>query len=83
MLIVQNQFASTTTVWVLFLFLGWSYGSLGKVGLQIVYYITFGGLGIWTLIRLFTLNGAIKTYNKELAIKQGLSADEMMQLGVI
>jgi len=83
MLIVQNQFASPTTVWVLFLFLGWSYGSLGKVGLQIVYYITFGGLGIWTLIRLFTLNGAIKTYNKELAIKQGLSADEMMQLGVI
>jgi hypothetical protein len=56
---------------------------LGKVVLQILYYITFGDLGIWTLIRLFTLNGAIKAYNKELAIKQGLSADEMMQLGVI
>tara|TARA_B100000780_G_C21065369_1_gene428375 strand:+ start:628 stop:900 length:273 start_codon:yes stop_codon:yes gene_type:complete len=83
MLMAQNQFANTTTVWVLFLFLGWSYGSLGKIGIQILFYITFGGFGIWALIRLFTLSGAIKAYNKKVAMRLGLSADEMMQLGVI
>lgn len=83
MLIAQNQLANTTTVWLLFLFLGWSYGSLGKVGIQILYYITLGGFGFWALIRLFTLSGAIKAYNKEVCMRYGLSADEMMQLGAL
>ena len=82
-LLAQNQLANKTTTWLLFLFLGWSYGSLGKIGLQILYYITIGGLGLWTLIRFFTLNGAIKKYNKNICIRLGLSADEMLMLGVI
>ena len=82
-LLAQNQLANTTTTWLLFLFLGWSYGSLGKIGLQILYYITLGGFGLWTLIRLFTLNEAIKEYNKNICVRIGLSADEMLMLGVI
>tara|TARA_B110000503_G_scaffold113817_1_gene170952 strand:- start:80 stop:352 length:273 start_codon:yes stop_codon:yes gene_type:complete len=82
-LLAQNQLANKTTTWLLFLFLGWSYGSLGKIGLQILYYITIGGLGLWTLIRFFTLNGAIKKYNKNICIRLGLSADEMLMLDVI
>lgn len=83
MLIAQNQMANPTTIWLLFLFLGWSYGSLNSMGLQILFYLTFGGLGLWALIRLFTLSGAIKSYNKQICRNSGLTAEEMLQLGVI
>lgn len=81
-MIYQNRKANPTTVWLLFIFLGWSYGSLGKVGLQILYYITLGGLGLWTLIRLFTLSSAIKEYNRNVAMEIGLSDEEKTSLGV-
>ena len=81
-MIYQNRKANPTTVWLLFIFLGWSYGSLGKVGLQILFYITLGGLGVWTLIRLFTLSGAIKEYNRNVAMEIGLSDEEKTSLGV-
>jgi hypothetical protein len=73
MLMAQNQLESSTTVWLLYLFLGWSYGSLGQMGLQILFYVTFGGVGI----------GAIKSHNKNICRRLGLNADEMMQLGVL
>ncbi len=75
--------ANSTTICLLFLFLGWSYGSLDKVGLQILYYVTLGGAGIWTLIRLFTLNGAIREYNKKIAMELGFDNSELVQLGLI
>lgn len=81
-MIYQSRKANPTSVWLLFLFLGWSYGSLGKIGTQILFYITLGGLGIWMLIRLFTLSGAIKDYNREIAAQLGLSNEEKMAMGV-
>lgn len=75
--------ANPTTIWLLFLFLGWSYGSLGNIGLQILYYITLGGFGLWALVRLFTLNGDIKAYNRKIAQEVGLSADDMKKMGII
>lgn len=81
-LLAQNEFAKKGNIWALFLLLGWSYGSLGKIGLQILFYLTLGGIGVWTFVRLFSLNGAIKRYNKQIAKRYQLSADEMLQLGV-
>ncbi|MDC1049152.1 hypothetical protein OAQ80_06555 [Flavobacteriaceae bacterium] len=75
--------ANPTLIWLLFLFLGWSYGSLGKIGTQILYYITIGGLGVWTLIRLFTLQGAIRDYNKKIAMELGFDNAELVQLGLV
>ncbi len=75
--------ANTTTIWLLFLFLGWSYGSLNKLGLQILFYLTFGGLGVWAFIRLFTLNSSIRDYNRSIAKKVGLTQDEMIKLNLI
>ena len=75
--------ANTTLIWLLFLFLGWSYGSLGKIGIQILYYITISGLGIWTLIRLFTLQGAIRDYNRKIAMEVGFDNAELVQIGLI
>jgi len=79
----ESRKANTTTVWLLFLFLGWSYGSLDKIGLQIFYYITLGGLGLWALVRLFTLSGAIKTYNRRIAGQVGLENQEMATLNLL
>lgn len=79
----ESRKANPTTVWLLFLFLGWSYGSLDKVGIQILYYVTLGGLGIWTIVRLFTLNGAIKTYNRKIAGQVGLESQEMVTLNLL
>lgn len=81
--IYRERKANSSTIWILFIFLGWSYGSLGKIGLQVFYYLTIGGLGIWMLIRLFTLNGAIREYNKNIAKEVGFSNDELVQLGLL
>lgn len=56
---------------------------MNQMGLQIAYYLTAGGLGIWALVRLFTLNGAIKTYNRGVAARAGLSNQEMAMVGLM
>ena len=83
LLAYQNDAADKTLTWVLFLFLGWSYGSMGKIGLQILYYITFSGFGVWFLVRLFTLNSAIKEYNRGIAARVGMDNQEMAALGLM
>ena len=69
-------------MWILFLFLGWSYGSMGQMGKQIFFYLTLGGLGLWTLYVLFTLNGKIKKLNKNVATQVGLSEEDVSMLGL-
>lgn len=78
----QQRSLNPSTMWLLFLILGWSYGSMDKMGKQILYYITFGGLLLWFFYRLFTLNGAIKRYNKQIAYECGFTNDEIIQLGL-
>ena len=75
--------ANSSTIWLLFIFLGWSFGSLDGMGKQIAYYLTFGGLGIWMVIRLFTLSGAIKEYNRKKAILAGLDNKSMIGMGLV
>jgi len=75
--------ANPTLIWILFLFLGWSYGSLGSIGKQILFYITVGGFGIWAIIRLFTLQGAIRDYNKKIAMELGFSNEELVKMGLV
>lgn len=78
----QQRSLNPSTMWILFLILGWSYGSMDKMGKQILYYITFGGLLLWFFYRLFTLNGAIKKYNKQIAYECGFTNEEVIQLGL-
>jgi len=79
----NTQKADNSKIWLLFLLLGWSYGSLGSMGKQILFYLTFGGLGVWALYRMFTLNKAIKKYNRQIAINCGLGSDELLKLNLI
>ena len=43
------------------------YGYLKKWGLQVVFWITGGGLFIWWLIDLFRLPRLVRNYNKDIA----------------
>ena len=54
-----------------------------KIGPQILYYITLDVLGVWILIRLFTLNGAIKKRRREIATQVGLDVRKMALLNLI
>lgn len=61
---LQSSVKSTGTAYVLFLLLGAQYAYLNKWGLQILYWITLGGVGIWSLIILFTLPTMVRKHNK-------------------
>ena len=82
-LLVYNQRSVDKTItWLLFLFLGWSYGSMDQIGKHLLFYVTFGGVGIWTLYRLFSLNGAIRKYNLRIAAEIGMDNQEIATLGL-
>lgn len=58
---------STGTTWLLWFFTGGFGGHrfyLGKTGSAVAMLLTLGGLGIWSLIDLFLLNGMIKDTNE-------------------
>tara|TARA_B110000503_G_scaffold141231_1_gene234115 strand:- start:42 stop:329 length:288 start_codon:yes stop_codon:yes gene_type:complete len=80
--IYNGRKLESTKMWILFLFLGWSYGSMGSMGKQILYYLTLGGFTIWGIYLLFTLNGKIKKYNKNIALEVGLDENDLMKLGL-
>lgn len=62
--ILQSQIKSTGSAYLFYLFLfGTHYAYLGKWGIQFLYWFTFGGLGIWALIDLFTIPGKIERHN--------------------
>ena len=82
LLFYNERKVNSGKAWLLFMFLGWSYGSLGKIGKQIFYYLTIGGLGLWTLYVLFTLNGKIKGYNRNVAKEVGLDEEDITMLGL-
>ena len=83
LLTYQMRKANPTTVWMLFLLFGWSYGSLNKIGIQILFYLTFGGFGLWALIRIFTLSGSIKSHNRKIASQLGFDNQEMSNLDLL
>lgn len=69
----NSQKKDSSMVWLLFLLLGWSYGGFNSMGKQILYYLTFGGFGLWWLYVLFTLNGKINKHNQQLRNKLNLN----------
>lgn len=80
--IYNSRKLDSSKIWILFLLLGWSYGSMDGMLKQVIYYLTFGGFGLWTIYRLLTLNGKIKSYNRNIAKESGLSEEDMIKLGL-
>lgn len=61
--------AKSTGVAYLFLLLIFSmhYGYLNKWGLQVVFWLTGGGMLVWWIIDIFRLSGLVKNHNKDVA----------------
>ena len=60
---LMSKMKSTGTAYLCWFFLGCHYAYLGKWGLQILYWITLGGLGIWALIDLFLIPSKVNPHN--------------------
>lgn len=73
--IYQDEKVKKTTAWLLFILLGWCYGSFGKIGKQILFWVTLGGFGFWTIYVLFTLNKKILKHNNQLRTKLGINGN--------
>ncbi|WP_064093103.1 TM2 domain-containing protein [Rossellomorea aquimaris] len=60
---------SSGTTWLLWFFTGGFGGHrfyLGKTGSAVAMLLTLGGLGIWTFIDLFLVNGMVKSTNEKI-----------------
>ncbi len=65
----KKKAKSTTTAYICLIFLIFSvhYFYLGKPGRNILFWFTWGGLGIWWLIDLVTLGKRVSEYNEDVA----------------
>lgn len=71
---LMSKMKSTGIAYLCWFFLGCHYAYLGKWGLQILYWITLGGIGVWALIDLFHIPS--KVSNQNLAISMQIDAIE-------
>ena len=60
---LQGEIKSKGTAFLMYWFLGAHYAYLGKWGVQLAYWFTLGGLGIWLMVDLFRIGGLVKRYN--------------------
>lgn len=66
---MDSRKKSTATTWILWFFFGGLGGHryyLGKIGSGVAMTLTLGGLGIWTIIDIFLMNGMISKKNSEI-----------------
>lgn len=64
---LMSKFKSTGTAYLLWFFFGCHYAYLGKWGIQILYWLTLGGFGLWILIDLFLIPGKVNRYNARIS----------------
>ena len=61
----KSGFVAFLLWWV---FPSWHYFYIGKVWVNLLFWITFGGIGFWWVIDMFRLSGLVREYNKTVAI---------------
>jgi hypothetical protein len=64
---LYSKMKSSGIAYLCWFFVGIHYAYLGKWGLQILYWITAGGLGVWAIIDLFLIPGKVDTYNYKIS----------------
>lgn len=60
---LMSKMKSTGSAYLCWFFLGCHYAYLGRWGLQILYWFTLGGIGIWALIDLFHIPSKVNKHN--------------------
>ncbi|HEY7437028.1 MAG TPA: TM2 domain-containing protein [Methylomirabilota bacterium] len=59
--------AKSPIVALAFLPLGWHYLYLRKRGLQVLFWLTLGGLAAWWVLDFFRIRGLVREYNRRVA----------------
>lgn len=59
---------SVSTAYLLWLLLGWHYAYINKWPLQILFWISLGGVGIWWFIDAFRMQNIIDDENRNIAV---------------
>lgn len=65
----QSYRKSGGLAYVLWLCFGFHYLYLGQIGLQLLYWLTFGGFGLWALIDLFRIPGMVERKNETILLQ--------------
>ena len=60
--------AKSPVVALAFLPLGWHYLYLRKRGLQVLFWLTLGGLAAWWVLDFFRIRGLVRDYNRRVAM---------------
>jgi hypothetical protein len=60
--------AKSPIVALAFLPLGWHYLYLRKRGLQVLFWLTLGGLAAWWVLDIFRIRGLVRDYNRRVAM---------------
>ncbi|HEX6227340.1 MAG TPA: TM2 domain-containing protein [Chryseolinea sp.] len=63
---LQGKIKSTGVAILFWFLIGAHFAYLEKWGLQIVFWLTIGGLGIWWIIELFLIPGRVARYNADI-----------------
>ena len=64
---VERRSKSMVFAFIAWFFLGWHYLYLKRIGLQVVFWFTLGGFGVWWFIDLFRVAGIVNAMNEDLA----------------
>lgn len=60
---LQSQLKSSGNAYLFWFLLGAHYAYLGRWGVQILYWITLGGVGIWAIADLFRMKRLVNNHN--------------------
>ena len=64
---LMSKMKSSGIAYLCWFFVGCHYAYLGRWGLQILFWITAGGLGVWYFLDLFLIPGKVNRHNKRIA----------------
>ena len=64
---LERRSKSMVFAFIAWFCLGWHYLYLKRIGLQVVFWFTLGGFGVWWFIDLFRVAGIVNAMNEDLA----------------
>lgn len=78
---LKSKLREVSMAYILWVLFGLHYAYLGKWVLQILYWITFGGLGIWALIDIFRIPDMVDRYNEPIfrKIEEGAIGHDLIK----
>ena len=70
----RRRARSTATAYLIWVLVGGQYGYVGRWALQILFWVTVGGLMVWWAVDLFRIPGIVRRYNERVSheILEGL-----------